>query len=96
MTYVIPTKQLNLDPRLTIHAHFPSGIFGICSHLFITKGSVLSNIQATVSVVLFESNKRFDKVSAIYYITDCYLINPEIAARSLPPQNLANTVYPSY
>ena len=35
------------------------------------------------------------KVSAIYFITDFSLVNPVIAARSPPPQNLANPVHPS-
>ena len=37
----------------------------------------------------------FDEVSAVYIITYCYLIDPEISARSLPSQSLVNLVHPS-
>ena len=29
----------------------------------------------------------------IYFI-DCFLINPEVASHSIPPQNIANPVHP--
>ena len=47
-------------------------------------------VHRYVSVVLIRVQY---KVSAIYFITDCSLINPAIAAR--PPQNLANPVHTS-
>ena len=52
-------------------------------------------VRRYVSVVLFESNIRFDKVSAIYFITDCSIINSAIAAHFPPPQNIANPIHPS-
>ena len=52
-------------------------------------------VQCYISVVLFEYNIRFDNVSTIKFITDFSFINPEISARSTPPQNLANPVHSS-